>query len=255
MKVYTTRTATPRAFVDAELLQDEGRRVARTMNGGVGAEQLPYEGFTSSKFSLPVNIDARVDTTPGGASTGTGSTLMSQIFAITQTNITDLEGFDPPDGGVPKTGILGPPSAEYATNSSAWGPGWNKLSESVSDGVYLRWDSRAGVVKGAALVDFEFYLGDQTNYGLASAPTGDQWRWQVGVFLDGVLLARSGKYPPRRHTVHLPFCLPVPSRSVAIDVRWSATYDGAGTTNNYAFVSDTKLRVYNSTLWIRNVYR
>jgi len=255
MKVFTSRSAVPRAFVDAQLLQDEGRNIARTMNGGLGGEQLPFEGFTADKFAAPVNVDSRVKTTPAGATAGQGSLLMSQTFAITKTNITDLEGFQPPDGGVGITGILGPPSAEYATNSSAWGPGWNPLTETMSDGVYLRFDARAGVVKGAALVDFEFYLGDASAYGLGSAPTGADWRWQVGIFLDGVLIARSGKFPPRRQTMHIPFSFPVPSRSVALDVRWSANYDGAGAPNAYAYVSDTKLRIYNATLWMRNQHR
>jgi len=255
MKVFSTYPPAPRAFVDAQLLQDEGRRIARTMNGGVGSEQMPYESISADKFVAPADIDSTVRTTPAGATTATASELASQIFAITQTDIVDLAGFNPPDGGAGNTGILGPPSASYQTNSSAWGPGWNRLSDTVAEGVYLQWPARAGVVSGALLVDWEFYLGDASSYGLGAAPTGSQWRWQVGVFVDGVLVARSGRYPPRRHTVHLPFTVPVPSRSVVVDVRWQASYDGAGTSNAYSYSADTVLRVYNASLWIRNQYR
>tara|TARA_R110002020_G_scaffold48630_2_gene138459 strand:- start:700 stop:1077 length:378 start_codon:yes stop_codon:yes gene_type:complete len=125
----------------------------------------------------------------------------------------------------------------------------------MAAGVFLRFDARSGVVKGAALVDFEFYLGDASSYGLGAAPTGGQWRWQVGLFVDGVLVARSGRYPPRRHSIHLPFSLEVPTRKIQIDLRWNADYDGAGVANAYSFVADSVLRVYNSTLWIRNQYR
>ena len=255
MKVFTTTKPAARAFVHADDVRDEGRRLARTFNGGLGPEQLPYEAFGSDKFVAPVNIDSTVKTTPAGAATGTASRLMSQSFAITQTAITNLAGFSPPDGGAGNAGILGPPSASYATNSSTWGPGWNRFSDTMTKGVYLGFDARAGVVKGAALCDFEFYLGDASSYGLGAAPTGGQWKWQVGVFLDGVLVARSGRYSPRRHTIHLPFALAVPTRPVVADVRWLATYDGAGVANAYTFVADTVLRVYNATLWMRNQYR
>jgi hypothetical protein len=253
MKVFTKRIHTATQYALAEDYNQEARNLQDSFNGGIGGEQLPFAGFSEDKFSQGDDYDGVVATTPAGATGGAGQRLPTQTYAITQSDITDLEGFEPA-GGLTH-GILGPAAKTYATNSSDWQPGWNRLSEYIDDGVYLQMPVGLGTLKGAAIVDFEFYLGDASAYGLASALAGGNWRHQIGVFVNGVLVARSGKMPCRRHSYCLPFAIPVSAGTVTVDVRWEADYDGAGVGNDYSWVSDTALRVYNTTLWVRNQTR
>ena len=256
MKTFTQRAIGARNFTQAEDYNAEGNAIAGEFNGSIGGQQLPYDSVPAAAFSLGDNLDGTIETTPAGASTGLGQRKPTQTYAITQTAISDFAGFDFPDTtGLTSNNILGPPSKTYVTNGSEWGPGWNRFSAYIDKGVFLKLPCKTGILKGNAIVDFEFYYGEKSIYGLASGLAGGNWRWQVGVFVDGVLVAATGKMPPRRHTVCLPFAHPVPTRSIEIDVRWLANYDGAGSAQDYAFVADTVLRSYNHTLWVRNQYR
>lgn len=256
MKTFTRRAIEARNFAQAEDYNAEGNAIAGEFNGAIGGQQLPYDSAPPAAFSLGDDLDSAIATTPAGASTGLGQRKPTQTYAITQTAISDFTGFDFPDpSALTSNGILGPPSKTYDTNSSEWGPGWNRYSAFIDKGVFLRLPCKTGILKGIAIVDFEFYYGEASIYGAGSGLEGGGWRWQVGVFVDGVLTAATGKMPPRRHTVCLPFARPVPTRTIEVDVRWLANYDGAGAAQNYAWVSDTVLRSYNHTLWVRNQYR
>ncbi len=254
MKVFTQRSVNARNFCQAEDYNNESSEIVGEFNGLLAGQQVPYASVTADKFTLGTNLDGSVKTTPAGASNGVAQQKPTQLFAITQTSISDFAGFDFPEFS-PLTNILGPPSKTYATNSTEWGPGWNRYSAFIADGVYLSVPVRTGILKGCALVDFEFYEGEQGHYGAGSGLVGKSWTWEIGVFVDGVLTAKTGPMSPRRHTVCLPFARPVPHRRIEIDVRWRANYDGIGVTGDYSFVSDTALRSYNHTLWIRNQYR
>lgn len=251
MKTFTQRVIDARNFAQSEDYNQEAGPVTATFSGGLQGQQLPYDSVDETVVSLGENLDSVCYTTTGGIANGIAQRKATQTYAITQTLINDFEGFDPPTGGPALTGILGPPSYTYATNSSGWGPGWNRYSDVIADGVFLSLPMRRGMLKGCAIVDFEFYLGDLDAYGLSGLAGGD-WRWQIGVFVDGVLTAKTGEMPCRRTTVVLPFATPVPGRRVEVDVRWKANYDGAGQSNSYSYVADTVLRSFNHTLWIRN---
>lgn len=255
MKIFTQRQVVARDFAQAEDYNDEGRKLAGVFNGGLAGQQLPYASVTDAHASLGDNLDGLVFTTPAGLSTGRAQRKPTQLFAVTQTTINNFTGFAFPGATTNSlTGILGPPSKTYTTNSTEWGPGWNRYSNFIDKGVYLSVPCTTGMLKGIAVVDFEFYAGEQTAYGVGSGIEGAQWRWQVGIFVDDVLTAKTGEMPPRRHTVCLPFARPVPTRRIEVDVRWLATYDGAGVSNPYTYVADTALRSYNHSLYIRNQY-
>ncbi len=255
MKTFTQRAFIDKNFAQSEDYNDEAWAIGAAFNGNLSGEQLPYASVSDPSFSLGDNLDAQVRTTPAGAVNGVCQRKPTQLYAVTQTDISNFTGFSFPGKDAAWSGILGPPSSTYNTNSSAWGPGWNRFSDQVADGVYLSLPLYGGKLKGCALVDFEFYYGDNDSYGVGSGITGGQWRWRVGVFVDSALVAVSGKLPPRRHSLCLPFAIDAPARRVTVDVRWSANYDGAGSTNNYTYTADTALRSYNHTLWVRNQYR
>lgn len=252
-KVFTTRRPVARGFVQQEDWAQEAHEVLAEFNGALAAEQLPLEDFDHTKFKDNTSADGEVFNTPSGATDATAVRMPTALYATTQSAVTDFNGYTPPS--TPGAGILGPAQKTYATNGNDWAPGWNRLSKYISKGVFLSMPMRDGMVKGCAIADIEFYYGDATVYGLASSLTGSGWRYELGVFLDGNLLARTGMFPPRRHTHTLPFSFPTSTRRSQVDVRWRGIFDGAGSNQDYAWVSDSAIKFLNTSLWAMNRYR
>jgi len=250
VKAFSPRHAIARDFLQAEDINANARAVADSFNGNLSGEQLPYEGFTEDKFTAGDSLDSTFKTTPAGATTGTAQRKPSQTYATTQSAITTFNTV--PTGLT--SAILGPPAKAY-TLSTDIQPGWNALKDYISTGVYLSGPVQQGIIKGVAMVDLEFYQGDKSSYGLASGISGGAWRLRLGVFVDGVLIASTGNYSCRRHTHCIPYAIPVSTRTIEIDVRMIIKYDGPGVTEDYIITSDDKLNIYNTSLYMRNVYR
>lgn len=250
-KTYTQQLPVSRDFVIAEDYNAEARGVLAEFNGQLDAQQLPMSTWVEDRFTQGDNLDAVIKTTPAGASAGTGQRLPSQTYARTTTAIVAFAQDVGASGG---SDILGPPSKVYATNSSDWQPGWNALSKFVADGVYLKVSCFEGTIKGCAITDIAYYFGEKSNMG-GTGNNGTDQRVDLGVFVDNVLVARTGYQPSKRHTYCLPFAIPVPTRPVTVDLRFRALYSGIVGNNPYYYVSDTNVSIYNSTLWVRNQYR
>jgi hypothetical protein len=255
-KTFTQRALLARDFACEEDYNEEARAALAEFNGQLSPEQLPYGTFDATRFTPNLSVDGLAYTEPDGTATGLAVQMPTQFYAVTQSDITDFNGYSPPDPTpLLSTGILGPAQKTYDTNSNDWQPGWNKASDYINKGVYLSIPAREGMLKGCAVADLEFYFGDQSVYGLGSALSGGAWRHEIGVFVDDVLVARSGKMPGRRHSYCLPFAIPVPGRRIIVDVRWRANFDGAGTSLGYAWVSNSSLKITNTILYVRNQYR
>jgi len=241
-KVYTQQLPVSRDFVKAEDYNEEARNLLAEFNGQLDAQQMPLSSFDATRFSQGADIDASI-------TNGTGQVLPSSLYARTTTAITAM------GQSVGATNnILGPPSKVYETGASEWQPGWNALSLYMASGVKLSIPAQEGTLKGTAITDVAFYLGDKANM-VGSGVVGNSWRVEIGVFVDNVLVARTGYQPPKRHSYCLPFAIPVPTRPITIDIRWRGLYDGLGPNAAYYYVSDTNVSIYNSTLWVRNQYR
>lgn len=253
MKVFTTRRPVARGFVQQEDWSAEAHEVLGQFNGALSPEQLPLEDFDNTKMKDNTSADGEVYNTTAKATNATALRMPTALYATTQSAVTNFSGYSPPS--TPSAGILGPAQKTYATNSNEWAPGWNKLSKYIDLGVYLSLPMLDGVVKGGAIADIEFYYGDAAVYGLASSLTGANWRYELGVFLDGIIIARTGLFPPRRHTHCLPFSFPAATRRSVIDVRWRGIYDGAGSDKDYAWASDSAIKFTNTSLWCMNRYR
>jgi hypothetical protein len=250
VKAFTPRRAKARDFLQAEDINANGRAIGNTYNGNLSGEQLPYEAFTEAVFTAGDVYDSTYKTTVAGAATGTAQRKPSQTYATTQSAITT---FNTVPSGL-SSPILGPPAKTYTLSTDVQ-PGWNALKDHLSTGVYLSGPVLQGMIKGVAMVDFEFYQGDKSAYGLASGLSGASWRHRLGVFVDGVLIASTGTYSPRRHTHCIPFAIPVSTRTIEVDIRFIVKYDGPGVVEDYIITSDDVLNIYNTSLYLRNVYR
>ena len=249
-KTYTQRKPEARDFIESDDYNPDARGIMAQFNGNMGSQQAPYNAFTEDKFSDGDNLDASLVTTPAGANAGTGQRFPSQTYARVSSTIS---GFSYGDTST----LLGSPAATYNNATNYWPPGFIALSDKIAAGVYMRVPCKGGVLKGCALVDVQYYLGDDGNYtgGTAGDIIGTSWRIEVAIFVDNIKVARTGIQPCKRHTYCLPFAIPVPSRDVVVDVRWAATYDGQGGAGKYEKVADTSVQFFNTTLWCRNVYR
>ena len=250
-KTWTQRNPKARDFTKAEDYNAEARGIMAQFNGNIGSQQLPMNAFTEDKFDDGDDLDSATATRPDGTAEGTCQRLPSQTYARVSSTLAAFTS------GNTST-ILAPSAAVYDNTTNYWPPGFIPLSNKINKGVYLRVPCQGGILKGCAMVDIEYYLGDKGQYdgGSPGTPVGQtDWRFELAVFVDNILVMRTSMHQCQRHTFALPFAVPVPARDVVVDVRWRAKYNGDGATGQYELVADTSVKFYNTTLWCRNVYR
>ncbi len=142
-----------------------------------------------------------------------------------------------------------------------WSRGWNKLHEySEFGGFPLVFEAEEGMLSGCAVIDWHHGInrvqvsdGEGTSFQVYR---GYDWWTEWGVFVNNVLVARSGLIFPRRHTTQLPFTVPVGSQVVQVDVRF-ITNTTKDTDPVLTFTGDpsTEFEVFGATTWVRNNYR
>jgi hypothetical protein len=211
-------------------------------NGNLDGNNMPVEALTHSHLALPVL--PQDDYSSGGvykisSRTPTQSYYDSRCYSWESSDIWT-------------------PLASIDLSSDNWRRGWNKLEDySPFTNVPLEFVAREGMLVGAATIDWHHGInrvlasdGDTT----FTVWTGGNWWTEWGVFVNNLLVARSGEIYPRRHTTSLPFSVPVGSNPVRIDVRFIA--------NTYADRNDllltdpsTLFDVFGVGIWARNQYR
>jgi hypothetical protein len=254
-KTYSERYFKQKDYTDNEAYNDEASNILAEFNGKLAADQLPYESFTSANMvpNTRISVDSKPD---GSAQQGVGIIMPTQALYNVASNLSTFtwNRLAPSGGSIQ---VLGPPLATFQSSNSSWTSGINSLSESVSSGSFIRFVSKEGMVRGVANVDVEYFFVSQEASGF-TGNYGAGWRWWIYVFINDVMVASTGPQPAgRRRTVNLPFATPVSSSdSISIDVRWSATFDGAGTSpNDISLVEDATIRFYNCSVFARNQYR
>jgi len=155
-----------------------------------------------------------------------------------------------------------------------WSIGWNAFEAAATSGdrtgFVLNFSAQEGMLKGEALVDFEHrqsYYVYHLNLGSGNAgfktSIKDQHTGEIGVFVNDVLVARTGPVyiACGRHTYTLPYATPVKSGAVKVDVRWLIDFKnveqvhGATAIYEVAVNQIYPVQVYSRQLWCRNQYR
>ena len=85
-----------------------------------------------------------------------------------------------------------------------------------------------------------------------SGTRGNDWKSEWGVFVNDVLVARTGEIPPKRHTSSIPFSIPCGSQNIKVDVRWISIISDYATTGK---PHGSVFEVYSAEIWCRNVIR
>jgi len=137
-----------------------------------------------------------------------------------------------------------------------WSKGWNRLQYySGFEDFSLNFSSTEGMLVGCAIIDWQHGTDallvnlDEINF---SSARGHDWTSEWGVFVNDVLVGRTGVISPQRHTTEIPFSIPCGSQNIKIDVRWISVisdYNTLGQPHGSEFV------VYSAEIWCRNVYR
>lgn len=255
-KTYSKRYFEARNYTNSEGYNDEASNVLAEFNGKLSAEQLPYETIEKENFvsNSRISVDSQPD---GSAQAGIGIVMPTQaIYKVASELDTFTWDRLSPSGSGPVS-VLGPPLASFTSTASSWTSGINSLSQNISQGSFLRFVSKEGMLRGTATVDIEYFFVSSSGTGF-SGNYGAGWRWQLYVFVNDEMVATTGPQPAgRRRTAQLPFSIPVASQdAINVDVRWSATFDGAGlSAADIKTVQEATIRFYNCQLWCRNQYR
>ena len=250
-KTYSVGVHQNRDYATAKAFNQDASGFLAEFNGKLDAQQLPYETIDDSNMvaNSRIAVDSRPD---GSAQDGVGVTMATQSYFQVESTLNTFTW-----ARYPAADVLGPPLATFSSQNNSWASGILSLSANITRGSFLRIPTSEGFLRGAAQIDVEYFFVSQEAAGF-TGNFGAGWRWQFYVFVNDVMVSTTGEQPAgRRRTVNLPFAAPIASQdSVTIDVRWSATFDGAGTSPaNIKLIEDANLRVYNCLLWARNQYR
>jgi len=255
-KTFTVKQAEGASYATNDSYNIEASSSLSQFNGVLSADQHPYE--TMERENFVANSRIAVDSLPDGSlQDGIGIIMSTQAIYKVASNLTTFTWNRLAPTGAGPVSVLGPPLASYVSGNSSWASGIVSLSEQINKGSFLRFSSKEGMIRGNAQVDVEyFFVG--SNIGALSGNYGAGWRWQIYVFVNDQMISTTGPQPAgRRRTIDIPFSIPVASNeAINVDIRWSATFDGAGTSvAGIKEVEEATIRFFNCQLFVRNQYR
>lgn len=243
-KTFTKRKIAPLEQVKIENLVDNRDGALEQFNGNLDSTQIK----TINKFDLE---------DPANGTTTVGNVDKQTTILPTQTLAFSRRDYRNTGGAVTDiwTRIAG-----LNLETDVWQKGWNDLTTFGTEWINfpLQMECEEGILTGEATIDWEHgnqqfnvSIGDGLN---ASRARGCDWWTEWGIFVNGILVARSGYIYPRRHTTRIPFSIPVGSQSVTIDCRvvmnnWQPSgYGGSG-----KWSADFNL--FSATIVARNIKR
>jgi hypothetical protein len=208
-------------------------------NGNLNGNNLPVDGITEDHFVFHTVPETDVS---GGGIERTSSRTATQAY------------YDSYRASWASSDIWTPLTSIDLSNDN-WRRGWNRLdSFSGWETLPMPFTAREGMLVGCATIDWHHGINRITYDTFGTYWTGYQWWTEWGVFVNNVLVARSGWIMPRRHTTSLPFSIPVGSQEINIDVRFIAN-NTRDTIHQATSDVSTKLDIFSAEVWARNVYR
>jgi len=252
---YTTRTILDGGQAKDEDFNTEIQTPLGEFNGQLDQNQLPLQSVNYNHIAQPTTSTVYL------GQDGTYSTYMQ------------TQGYHQSEYVHPIN--LAWPRMEW-DNTLYAGQGWIKLQDfqlqthtpSQTGGAEIIFNSYEGMIAGNAVIDFDWYPGTAENSVTDPNPVSlkviyaynETIEW--GVFIDDVLVSKSGVIFPRRLTLNLPFNAPTSTKPVKIDVRFRCNFiDPSTLHNNTETAIKTTIATYQALtynggcLWSRNQYR
>ena len=209
-RTYTTRTLLDKGQVKEEDFNSEVQGALQEFNGQLDGHQLPINTIKNTHLKQPTT------STDYASLDGTYSSYMT------------TQGYHQSEWVQGESAI----SIQY-NNTLYAGNGWIRLSSLQSQygsdkgGAQITFDALEGMLAGCAVIDFNWFAGEAkkhnevgTNYYLYGLDQTIEW----GVFVDNVLVSKSGNIWPRRMTLNLPYSVPISSKPVTVDIRFRLTF-------------------------------
>lgn len=234
-RTYTQRPIVDRNILLAEDYNEELAGATRELNGTLGQHNMPLRGVGSTVLRPPTTFSYTI---PGDFLPATLGTI-GPCNAYYQSEFCDSFG-----------------TINYDVNSDEITIGWNSFAPKIVRGTVQNFTAREGMLNGWAQVQFEKY-SDRVSIGGLNTEVGEGGIGaEFAVFVNGRLVAKTGKLQAGRKTVQLPFNTPISSGPVEIAVKWKATnaqyYDPTGATWREI---DTAMTIYSVEISTRNSYR
>lgn len=183
-RVYSAGKVEAGRIADGDVLNANYKICLETLNGQLDAHNVPMQGFDQRSL---------VDSAPFTTSLRTRAVgTVNSYYTATGRGAY----------------------VEYAsTTDSAW------HSVVIDTGEYLEVfvNEPACVVVGATQVSGERVANTDAT---TSARFGEESTWEIGVFVDGNLIAETGEMPSGIYTLHLPFSVQLGAGTHTIETRW-----------------------------------
>jgi len=264
MLSYVKTHVTSSDYITDNIVNDNSREFINSLRV-VDDIQLPVENILSQSLFVPEL--GFYDSDRSGAHTDTrGFIAPSQAIFVTSGTIEDLTGWtrdvtDPPATGT-TVATFGPPSVSYDTFGQV-SPFVN-INNIYIRGSFMRIPCREGMLHCEWTGDIEVPLIRilyTDNNQDQPASRGADWTYNVGMYVDGVLVSHSGDLPwGCRKLVHLDCSVPIGEKEVEVEVKWQAKIDR----NDYRILAEEftitsqmtpTMNVFNMQLMSRNQYR
>jgi len=209
-------------------------------NGGLNGLNMPVHAVTDAHMKPP-----DVGSISSGAVDKFNVSLPSQAYHFTKIDNRNVGGTD-----------IWTPLLQLNLLTDNWSKGWNRLSDySPFKEFSVEFDALEGSLVGCVTIDWghgtDVIRKSEDGFTI-SVNAGYTWWTEWAVFVNDVIVSRSGQIPPRRHTTQLPFNVPIGSQQVDVRVKFM-------TNNSIEIALDnshgTELDVFSATCWVRNVYR
>lgn len=209
-RVYSQGKVEASRIADGDLLNANYKLALETLNGQLDAHNVPLEGFSESSFSSSA-------TEPAGTNQKTVGPVNDYYLC---------------------TGFVG---NTYNVVDAAW----HKVVATPSPLAYLEVevDGPACVIVGAVQTSGSRVASTNAT---TSARFGEESTWELGVFVDGNLIAETGEIPAGIYTPHLPFSTQLSAGVHTVEVRWKQTLRPISALNTHS-----PFQTLSSHLWVR----
>jgi hypothetical protein len=227
-----------------ENLNDNLDKYLSEFNGNLDGHNNPVETIREQHFILPN------DGTFGDVSGDVlqlGTSYATQAYFKTRRSSSFEEASN-----------VFTPLLEINLDQDSWSKGFNILTQFTDfEDFPLVFDAKEGMLVGCATIDWEH--GTQVflvsvGEGFDQKSRGFDWWTEWGVFVNNVLVARSGQIYPRRHTTQIPFAIPCGSQKLTVDVRF-ITITNRAPGGPSLDTTSSNFNLFSAEIWCRNEYR
>lgn len=242
MKNYPINKNKEYAIVTSDVLIANNTTYVSELNGQLDSDNLPNLSLDATKFVDAVCTNQDTSTTKGHKWEG----ATQAYHQVSRTSMVYGAGGD-----------IFEPVATFDLTTDDWNKGWNRLVDITDcDNVFLEFDGKEGMLNGCANINFHHGF-NVIHYDGTTATTGESWWTRWGVFVNGILVADSGKCYPRGENLVLPFGIPIGTQEIRIELKWMSITTRALNAAFAGYSGDptTPLDIYGASIWARNTWR